>query len=93
MHNQEINEYPEEVKADYLRLSQWVKALRERHGGQVAIRLVDPQSLLGFWRVLRHCIRRYPTFLIDGAEVVGWDGEPEGVIATALARRMPPAAA
>jgi hypothetical protein len=87
VHNQEINEYPEEVKAEYLRISRWVRALRERYSGRVSVRLVDPQSLLGFWRILRHRIRRYPTFLVDGAEVAGWDGDPEAAIAAALARR------
>jgi hypothetical protein len=87
-----VNEYPEEVKTAFLRVSDWARALDGRYGRQVSIRLVDPQSPLGLWRVLRHRIRRYPTFLIDGTEVVGWDGDPEAAIAAALARRFPPAA-
>jgi hypothetical protein len=93
VHGEELNEYPEDVKTAFLRVSSWVRALDGRYGRRVSVRLVDPQSLLGFWRVLRHRIRRFPTFLIDGAEVVGWDGDPEAAIAAALARRIPPAAA
>ncbi len=87
MHNQQVNEYPEEVKAEFLHLSRWVRAVQERYGARVSVRLVDPQSLLGFWRVLRHRIRRYPTFLVDGAEVAGWDGDPDAAISAALAHR------
>jgi hypothetical protein len=88
VHRQEINEYPDEVKAEFLRLSRWVRSARERYGPRVEIRLADPQSLLGFWRVVRHRIRRYPTFLVDGTErVVGWEGDPEAALARALARR------
>lgn len=64
--------------------------MRQTHGGQVTIHILDPQSLFGFWRVLRHRIRRYPTFFVDGSErVVGWEGDPEAAVARALNRRAP----
>ncbi len=88
MHNEEINEYPEDVKAEFLRLSEWIRATRKQHGTNVVIRLVDPQSLGGMWKALRHRIRGYPTFLVDGAErIVGWEGGPDAALARALARR------
>ncbi len=88
MHNQEINEFPEDVKAEYLRLSEWVRKTRKTHGQRVVIHVVDPQSLGGFWKVLRHRIRHYPTFLMDGRErVVGWEGDPDGTLSRALARQ------
>jgi hypothetical protein len=62
--------------------------MRTRYGNRVAIRLVDPQSPAGIWKVLRHRIRRFPAFLVDGAErIVGWEGDPDGAIARALARQ------
>lgn len=62
--------------------------MQRTHGGQVVIRILDPQSLFGFWRLLRHRIRRFPTFFVDGAErVVGWDGDPDAAVARALSRR------
>ncbi len=85
MHNQEINEYPEEMKAEYLLLSQWVRTLRQTHGDRVRIRIVDPQSLFGFWKVLRHRIRRFPTFFVGGLRVAGWEGDPDAAIARSLA--------
>lgn len=87
VHAQEINEYPEDVKAEYVRLSEWVRKARNTYGRQVIVRIVDPQSLGGFWKVLRHRIRRFPTFFVGGTEkVVGWDGDPDAAVRRALAR-------
>ncbi len=87
MHTQEINEYPEEIKAEYLRLSEWIRSTRSRYGSRVLVRLVDPQSLGGMWKVLRHRIRRFPTFFVDGGEkIVGWEGDPDGMLERAFAR-------
>jgi hypothetical protein len=80
-----MNEYPEDAKAEFLRVSEWIRATRERHGDRVVIRLVDPQSLGGMWKVLRHRIRRYPTFLVGSTgRVVGWEGNPDAALARAL---------
>ena len=88
MHTEEINQYPEDVKAEFLRLSEWIRAARKLHGARVLIRLVDPQSVGGMWKALRHRIRRYPTFFVDGTErIVGWEGDPDAALARALARR------
>jgi len=39
------------------------------------------------WKALRHRVRRYPTFFVGGAErVVGWEGNPDAVLARALDR-------
>ncbi len=90
MHNEEINEYPEEIKADYLLLSQWVRTIRRTHGDRVQVRIVDPQSLFGFWRLLRQRIRRFPTFSVNGERILGWEGDPDAAIARALARHGVP---
>ena len=87
MHTQEINEYPEDIKAEYLRLSDWIRNTRKAYGQQVVVRIVDPQSLGGMWKVLRHRIRSYPTFFVEGAnKIVGWEGDPDGALRRALAR-------
>ena len=91
VHTEEINEYPEDLKAEYLRLSEWVRDTRKIHGQQVVVRIVDPQSLGGLWMVLRHRFRRFPTFFVDGAEkIVGWEGNPDGAVSRALAQRVDP---
>lgn len=74
VHNQEINEYPDEWKDEYLRVSHWVKGVARGLGRDVVIRVIDPQSLVGMWKTLRHGIRRYPTMIIDGREkFTGWE--------------------
>ncbi len=53
----------------------------------MVVRLVDPQSLGGMWKVLRHRIRRFPTFFVDATErIVGWEGDPDAAVQRALAR-------
>lgn len=87
VHTQEINEYPEELKAEYFRLSEWVRNTRKTYGPQVVVRLVDPQSLGGFWKMLRHRVRRFPTFFVGGTEkVMGWEGDPDGAVRRAVSR-------
>jgi hypothetical protein len=87
VHTQEINEYPEDVKAEFLRVSEWIRSARKRYGNRILIRLVDPQSVGGMWKVLRHRIRRYPTFFVDRAErIIGWEGDPDAAVVRAVAR-------
>ena len=71
-----------------MRLSNWVRTIQAQYGPRVLIRIVDPQSLLGMWKALRHHVRRYPTFLVDGTkQVVGWEADPARVLAEAVERR------
>lgn len=74
VHGGQINEYPEDLKEDFLRLSNWLVELAHRYGDAVRIRLIDPQSLEGFLYSVRYWVRRYPAFIINGRkEYVGWD--------------------
>lgn len=77
VHNQQINEYPEEFKAEYLRLCDWVRRAGGRYAGRLHVRIVDAQSPEGFWKTLRHRARTYPLFLLDGRRIaVGWAEAP-----------------
>lgn len=74
VHNQEINEYPEEMREEYLRLSDWVRETYGTYGLRVWIKVIDPQSLVGVWKHLRYQVRSYPTFVLDGEHIfAGWD--------------------
>lgn len=65
---------PEELLLEYQQVSDWVHSLLERRGGEVQVNVVDPASLEGFWRSLRHGVRRYPAVVIGGRDkVVGTD--------------------
>ena len=74
VHNREINEFPDDWKEEYLRVSSWAKHAAGHFGRGLVITIIDPQSLVGMWKALRHGIRRYPTMIIDGREkFAGWD--------------------
>lgn len=67
-------QYPPEFLEESHRLATWLEELSARYGPRLVIRLIDPQSLLGFFKSLRHWVRRYPTFIVNGREkYTGWD--------------------
>ncbi len=71
-----MREYPADMLDDHIRLSEWVVELAQRYGRDIEIRVIDPQSGLGLWKSLRHWVRRYPTFIVNGREKhTGWDKE------------------
>jgi hypothetical protein len=73
-HEIEMEEYPPDLKEDYLRLCNWIRELVRRYQDQLVVRLIDAQSLLGMYKSLRHGIRAYPTFIIAGRKAyTGWD--------------------
>jgi len=74
VHKEELDEYPQDLKEDFERLSAWLIELAHRYGDAVRIRLIDSQSLEGFLKSVRYWVRRYPAFIIAGRkEYVGWD--------------------
>jgi len=76
VHGEQINDYPEDIKEDFLRLSNWLRELARRYGEQVRIRVIDPQSMEGLYKSLRYRVNRYPTFIIAGRDkYVGWEKE------------------
>ena len=73
-HQKEVNEYPPDLREEFVKLSEWMKELTRLYKHRLFIKLIDVQSFLGIYKSLRHGIRRYPTFIIEGKEVYsGWD--------------------
>jgi hypothetical protein len=64
--NQDLNDYPEDVKEDYLFLSGWVTELAQKYREKILIRITDAQSLQGFYKSIRYRTFRYPAFIING---------------------------
>ncbi len=60
------NGLPAEMLAEYARVSEWVRQLVARHGGRIALEVIDVASLRGFWKALRHGIHRYPAVILGG---------------------------
>ncbi len=70
----DMSEYPPDLADEYLRLSDWIRELIQLYRHRLLIRVIDVQSLLGLYKSLRHWIRRYPTFIVEGKETyTGWD--------------------
>ncbi len=73
----DLDAYPQEFMAEWQRLSDWILALAERHAGQLVIKIIDAQSPQGLWKALRHGVRQYPTFIIEGEHYRGWEAEAD----------------
>lgn len=73
-HLRGLDEYPADWQEDLRRVSDLVLDLAARYEDRILIRIYDPRSLQGLVKSIRHGVRRYPTFVVDGrAKVVGWD--------------------
>lgn len=73
-HRKELSEYPPDVKEESLRLSDWVRELSRSYKDRLVIKVIDFQSLLGIYKLIRYRIRNYPTFIVAGTELyTGWD--------------------
>jgi hypothetical protein len=74
VHEEVLDEYPRDLKEDFERLSDWLFELAHRHGDALRIKVIDPQSIEGFVKSVRHWVRGYPAFIVAGhKEYVGWD--------------------
>jgi hypothetical protein len=74
VHDQILNEYPDDLLEEHYRLSALVVELVNRFTDGIIIQVIDPQSVLGVFKSLRYRVRKYPTFIINGQEVIrGWD--------------------
>jgi hypothetical protein len=73
-HQKEMDEYPMDLKEEYVKLSEWIRELTRLYKHRLIIKFIDVQSLLGIYKSLRHRIRKYPTFIVEKKEVyAGWD--------------------
>jgi hypothetical protein len=74
LHQKEMDEYPSDLKEEYRNLSDWIRELSRLYKHRLQIRLIDVQSPLGIYKSLRHRIRAYPAFIVEGKETyIGWD--------------------
>jgi len=74
VHQEELDQYPEDIKEEASRLASLLLDLSQRYGNQIHIQVIDPQSPEGLFKSVRYWVRKYPTFIVNGHEkVVGWD--------------------
>jgi hypothetical protein len=69
VHREQAREsLPDDLRAEFAQVADWVHGLVERHGTGVQVRLIDAASIQGFWKSLRHGARSYPAVIVDGQE-------------------------
>jgi hypothetical protein len=66
VHRETLGQYPQDIRLAAADLSRSVADLRRRYGDSIRIEVVDPQTLPGFILSLRHRVRRYPAFIVNG---------------------------
>ena len=64
----DLNEYPEEMKEDYLFLCTWINEVAQRYKEKIRIELIDVRTLRGFYKSIRHWIQTYPAFIVNRKE-------------------------
>jgi hypothetical protein len=74
--------YPQDLREECAQLSEWIRELTGLYKHRLLIRIIDAHSPAGMVKCLRHWIRKYPTFIINGKKTfVGWDkSKLEGLI-------------
>ncbi|MBI2016378.1 MAG: hypothetical protein HYS77_12685 [Candidatus Rokubacteria bacterium] len=79
---------PEDLQAEFHRLSEWAHTVPGKFDGHVHLRLIDAASIEGFCKSLVRRFRRYPAFAVEGQRYVGTDfSQVETLIARALRRK------
>ena len=72
----DMKEYPEDLREELARLSEWLRELLHLYKHRVCIRVINAQSLLGIYKAIRHRISRYPCFIVGHRDTyTGWDKE------------------
>lgn len=66
---------PDDLKADFARLSSWVQQLAERHPDRIRFKLIDVASLEGVFKTLRYRLRSFPAIVVGGKEKITGDLE------------------
>ncbi|HYA92983.1 MAG TPA: hypothetical protein VEK32_15965 [Thermodesulfobacteriota bacterium] len=90
-YHEEMEGYPPDLKEEVTALSDWLQELKRLYKHRLLIKLIDVQSPLGIYKSLRHRVRTYPTFIVEGKETyAGWDkGQLERLLDKYVDRYVP----
>jgi len=75
IHRTDLESYPPDWMEEWQHLSDIIFNLTERFAGKLVIKLTDAQTPQAMWKAIRHGIRKYPTFIIQGEKYHGLDEE------------------
>jgi len=69
-----LADYPEDLQEEVAQLSDWIRELNRLYKHRLVMRVIDAHSPVGMVKCLRHWIRKYPAFIINGRKAwIGWD--------------------
>lgn len=67
LHEEQIDSaLPPDLKQDYQAVSDWVRRMFQVHCDRIVVKVIDAASLEGFWKTVRHGLRRYPAVVVGG---------------------------
>ncbi len=79
---------PDDLQAEYAAISDWARRAFDRYGDRLRVKVIDVASIEGLYKAIRYRARRFPAFIIGGADrIIGFD--PDRLDAT-LAQRIGP---
>lgn len=74
VHEEQIaSALPPDMLREYQVVSDWVNRLMKVYCDRVVVKVIDAASIEGFWKTLRHGLKRYPAVMIGPAKFVGVD--------------------
>jgi hypothetical protein len=83
---QRANALPADLRAEFSAISDWVAQSVGQYGERLQFKVVDVASVEGVIKALRHRVRRFPAFIVDGSErIVGFDPDR---LDEAISRRL-----
>jgi hypothetical protein len=57
---------PDDLRQEFHILSDSVHDLVHRYGDHIAVKVIDAASMEGFFKSLRHRVRKYPAVIVNG---------------------------
>jgi len=60
---------PADIAQEYQAVSDWVRKIFQLYCDQVIVKVIDAASVEGFWKTLRHGLRRYPAVVIGSKKI------------------------
>ena len=87
LHEEQVRSaLPPYLQQDYQAVSDWVRRLFRIHCDRVIVKVIDAASLEGFWKTLRHGLRRYPAVIVEGQ--VKFNGADFAAAEAEIARQL-----
>lgn len=63
------DEYPEELRQEAAAILDALRGLSSLYKHRIRFKLIDAQSPLGLWKLIRHRIFKLPAFIVDNKHV------------------------